>query len=250
MKAFMKNKTIKKLWITFSFVAVLSIATLVGCSKSQYGYGQGPYGTFPASRYAQGYGGFALSTDDSMSIRDTEAYGRFLEEIMGLCRHNRNNGMMGEWHHGGSFGSPISSCKWATQNYEEFVVEFYMDDNPEHGSLVDIEFYLGANNGYFGTQWVSSTDRALVITGELRVQEDGQFRIVYDPGHRQPRIIMKVKGDLEDLVDGSKSRANITVEYGGDRIGTGKASVMEEEIYETSYDPYYDPYYAPYYNRH
>ena len=244
MKSFIMkmNKITKKLWVAFLVVAILSMAALVGCSKSQYGYGRG-YGPYPPGhpnfqrRLSSDF--LQFSNEDTLSIQNTDAYGRFLEDILLLCRHNRNNGVVAEWHYSGSFGNPNSSCQWATQNYTDFIVDLYMDTDPEHGSIVDIDFSVGAD-GYWSPN--------IEITGELRVQENGHFKVIYDLGHQQPRLVIKVAGSLEDFVSDDRRNAKVTVEYDGETIGRDKISVVEE--LPDTYGPpdYYNRYPPPYYH--
>ena len=62
-----------------------------------------------------------------------------------------------------------------------------MDINPQQNSPVDIEFFVGYEGGFYGTQWLSSssTQWMMDLVGELKYEEDGDFRIVYRPtiGH-------------------------------------------------------------------
>ena len=238
MKQFIKKTILKKVWIfVFTFVALFAaLSLLVGCNGPQYrAYPPAADGRLPGDDlrpqnrdYHSESDFLNLSTFDTFNVRDTETYGQFLEEIMSLCRQNRNIGMYGEYHSGGSFGSPISSCQWAVKNYNLFSVDLFMDAAPEHNSSVDIEFYAGYNgHGSFEDQWISSG--GLEIVGELKYEEDGDFRIVYRPGQGQPRITIRVKGSLEDLEDGDKRSLSATIEYGGNEIGKGRISVIDPE---------------------
>ena len=252
----MKKIMTKQIWMFI--VTVFSVFTIfslfIGCAQQSrwqnraYPPGAhlpgGPGGYFP-----QGGGSYDhslyLSTFDSMSIRNTEAYGRFLEEVMSLCRQNRFNGAYGEWHGGGSFGSPISSCGWATQNYTQFAVDLSMDIDPQQNSPVDIEFFVGYQGGFYGTQWVSSSSTQWAsTTGEIRFEEDGDFRILYRPaGNHQSRITIYVSGSIEDLQN-DRRNLSVTIKYGSDEIGRGRVSIVDAS--DDGYDGYpysgYDPY--------
>ena len=245
MKKFIKKPMKKQVWTftltLFSVFATLSL--LAGCAQQSSWQNRAypPGSNFPGGYFPQGtlhHNSLYLSTFDSMSIRDTDAYGRFLEEVMHLCRQNRFNGAYGEWHGGGSFGNPISSCNWATQNYNQFALDISMDIDPQQNSLVDMEFFVGYDSGFYGTQWIpSSSTQWMSITGELRHEEDGDFRIVYRPvGNNQPRITILVSGSIEDLQNDRRD-LSVTIEYGGDKIGKGKISIVD------SSDNYGYPYY-------
>ncbi len=258
MKKLMKKIMTKQIWMFI--VTVFSVFTLfslsIGCSQqSQWQNRAYPPGAqVPGGYFPQGGGqgpyynpSLYLSTFDSVSIRDTEAYGRFLEEVMNLCRQNRFNGAYGEWHGGGSFGSSISSCGWATQNYTQFAVDLSMDIDPQQNSPVDIEFFVGYQGGFNGTQWISSSSTQWgSVTGELRFEEDGDFRILYRPvGNSQSRITIRVNGSLEDLQNNRRD-LSVSIEYGGDEIGKGRTSIVDpsdNDYYdEYSYSNYHSPY--------
>lgn len=251
MKKFIKKIMIKQVWTftltLFSVFAALSL--LAGCGQRSPWHNRAypPGSHFPGGYSPQGgwhHNSLYLSSFESISIRDTEAYGRFLEEVMHLCRQNRFNGVYGEWHGGGSFGSPISSCGWATQNYNRFAIDLSMDINPQQNSPVDMEFFVGYDSGFYGTQWIpSSSTQWMSLVGELKHEEDGDFRIVYRPvGNNQPRITIYVDGSIEDLQDDRRD-LSVTIKYGGDRIGRGKISIVDPfDNYDYPYYSHYDPY--------
>ena len=257
MKKFMKKIMEKQIWILglTLFSVFVAFSLLAGCAQRSnwqnraYPPGAGG-GYFPGGgSFPQGGGlydnSLYLSTFDSVSIRNTDAYGRFLEEVMHLCRQNRFNGAYGEWHGGGSFGNSSSSCGWATQNYTQLAVDLSMDIDPQQNSPVDIEFFVGYAGGFYGTQWISSsTTQWASTTGELKFEEDGDFRVIYRPvGNSQSRITIRVKGSLEDLQD-DRRNLSVSIEYGGDEIGKGKTSIVESDH---GYDEYpYSGYDNPY----
>ena len=256
MKDLIKKIMTKQIWTfaiaLFGAFAVLSL--LAGCGqKSPWQNRAYPPGSnFPGGYFPQDglYDhSLYLSTLESVNIGDTEAFGRFLEEVMHLCRQNRFNGAYGEWHAGGSLGSSSSSCGWATRNYTQFAVDLSMDINPQHNSPVDIEFFVGYEGGFYGTQWISSSSTQwMSLVGELRFEEDGDFRVTYRPavGNNQPRITLRVSGSLEDLQN-NRRNLSVSIEYGGDKIGRGKISIVDSsEGYDGYPNSNYDYPYASY----
>ena len=237
------SKQIKCLFSIMSLL--LSAYLLIGCSNySPVPYGPGPWGPrgpyFPQGRTQNNY--IFLSSDSLISLRDTEAYGRFLEEVMSLCRHNRNTGFIWEWRSGGSFGSPTSSCDWATQSYTDFAVDLYLDVNPQQGSRVDMVFWVGSRDtGYYQseTSWLPSPE----LAGELRFHENDGFRIVYRPDISKPSIILRFDGHNISHLTGRNAGQTLsaTIKY-EDTLGQGSFSIVEDDFY------YDDPYYSQYHN--
>ena len=224
-------KKIKKA-TPFLLTVMLFALTLMGCSNhNPYGPYVPPWGPGRPWHPQGQFDSLFLSSDQSISIRDSEVYGRFLEEVMMLCRNNRNTGFIWEWHHGGSFGSPTSSCDWATQNYTEFAIDLYLDRDAQHNSRVDIVFWVGArSSGYLHHQANVSWLPSVEVTGELRYMENESVRVVYRPDFAKPSIVIRFNGTIDDLFHNQRGtiRANIKYE---DSLGEGNFSIVEEEYY-------------------
>ena len=93
MKRLMNKIMTKQIWIfTLTLCGAFTILSLLaGCGQRSPWQNRAypPGAHFPGGLFPQGgfHNSLYLSTFESLRIKNTETFGRFLEEVMQLCRH-------------------------------------------------------------------------------------------------------------------------------------------------------------------